>query len=72
MHSSLYKNTFRIKTMSIVKEPKGVDFVVKSEPWTDKELKEFRKMMEKQKSELGEKKRSKIKENYKKVCKQPA
>jgi hypothetical protein len=58
--------------MSIVKEPKGVDFVVKSEPWSDEELKEFRKMMKKQKSELGEKKRSKIKENYKKVSKQPA
>jgi len=58
--------------MAIVKEPKGVDFVVKSEPWTDKELKEFRKMMEKQKSELGEKKRSKIKESYKKVSRQPA
>ena len=58
--------------MAIVKEPKGVDFVVKSEPWTDKELREFRKMMEKQKSELGEKKRSRIKENYKKVSKQPA
>lgn len=58
--------------MAIVKEPKGVDFVVKSEPWTDKELKEFRKVMEKQKSELGEKKRSKIKENYKKVSRQPA
>lgn len=58
--------------MAIVKEPKGIDFVVKSEPWTDKELKEFRKVMEKQKSELGEIKRSKIKENYKKVSKQPA
>ncbi len=60
--------------MSIVKEPKGIDFVVKSEPWTDKELKEFRKLMEKQKSELGEKKRSKIKEKIKKVSKskQPA
>jgi hypothetical protein len=58
--------------MAIVKEPKGVDFVVKSEPWTEKELKEFRKLMKKQKSELGEKKRSKIKENYKKVSNQPA
>ena len=58
--------------MAIVKEPKGIDFVVKSEPWTDNELKEFRKVMEKQKSELGEKKRSKIKENYNKVSKQPA
>ncbi len=58
--------------MAIVKEPKGVDFVVKSEPWSDEELKEFRKLMKKQKSELGEKKRSKIKENYKKASKQPA
>jgi len=58
--------------MAIVKEPKGVDFVVKSEPWTDKELKEFRRLMKKQKSKLGEEKRSKIKENYKKVSKQPA
>jgi len=57
--------------MSIVKEPKGVDFVVKSEPWSDEELKEFRKLMKKKKSELGEKKRSKIKENYKKVSRQP-
>lgn len=58
--------------MAIIKEPKGIDFVVKSEPWTDKELKEFRKLMKMQKSDLGEKKRSKIKENYKKVSKQPA
>jgi len=58
--------------MAIVKEPKGVDFVVKSEPWTEIELKEFRKLIKKQKSELGEKTRSKIKENYKKVSKQPA
>lgn len=58
--------------MAIVKEPKGIDFVVKSEPWSDEELKEFRKLMKNQKSELGEKKRSKIKEKYKKVSKQPA
>ena len=60
--------------MAIVKEPKGVDFVVKSEPWSDEELKEFRKLMKKQKSDLGEKKRSEIKEKVKKVSKtkQPA
>lgn len=55
--------------MSIVKEPKGVDFVVKSEPWSDQELKEFRKLMKKQKSELGEEKRSKIKEKVNKISK---
>jgi hypothetical protein len=55
--------------MAIVKEPKGIDFVVKSEPWSDQELKEFRKLIKKQKSDLGEKKRSKIKEKAKKVSK---
>jgi len=60
--------------MAIVKEPKGIDFVVKSKPWSDDELKEFRKLMKKQKSDLGEKKRSKIKEKVIKVSKskQPA
>jgi hypothetical protein len=58
--------------MAVVKEPKGIDFVVKSEPWSDEELKEFRKLMKKQKSELCEKKRSKIKEKFKKVSKQSA
>lgn len=53
--------------MSIVKEPKGVDFLVKSEPWTDNELSDFRKLMKKQKSELSKEKRSKIRKNYKKV-----
>ena len=58
--------------MAIVKEPKGVDFVVKSEPWTNKELKEFRRLMKKQKSKLGEEKRSNINEYYKKISKQSA
>lgn len=53
--------------MSIVKEPKGVDFLVKSEPWTDNELSDFRKLMKKEKSELSKEKRSKIRKNYKKV-----
>jgi len=52
--------------MAIVKEPKGVDFVVKSEPWTDKKLKEFRKLMKKQKSKLGEKNAPKSKRITKK------
>lgn len=58
--------------MAIVKEPKGIDFVVKSEPWSDEELKEFRKIMDKQKAELGEKKREKIRERFKKTSKQLA
>lgn len=31
--------------MGLIKEPKKVDFVIKSEPWSDKELKEFRNVM---------------------------
>jgi len=60
--------------MDIVKEPKGIDFVVNSEPWSENELKEFRKLMKKKKSELGKKKRAKIKETYNKISKpkQPA
>ena len=60
--------------MDIVKEPKGIDFVVNSEPWSEKELKEFRKLMKKKKSELGNEKRAQIKETYNKISKpkQPA
>jgi hypothetical protein len=58
--------------MAIIKEPKGIDFVVNSDPWTDEELKQFRKLMEKQKSDLGEKKRLKIKQKVKGASKQPA
>lgn len=38
--------------MGLIKEPKNVDFTVKSEPWTEEELKDFRKLM----SELKAKK----------------
>jgi len=31
--------------MGLIKEPKGVDFIIESEPWTDKELADFRKLM---------------------------
>ena len=58
--------------MAIIKEPKGVDFVVNSEPWTEEELKQFRKLMKKQKSDLGEKKRLKIEEKVNEASKQEA
>ena len=32
--------------MGLVREPKDVDFTVKSEPWTEEELVEFRKIMD--------------------------
>ena len=31
--------------MGLIKEPKNVDFSTKSEPWTEKELLDFRKIM---------------------------
>ena len=31
--------------MCLIKEPKNVDFSVQSEPWTEDELKDFRKLM---------------------------
>lgn len=31
--------------MGLIKEPKNVDFTVQSEPWTEDELKDFRKLM---------------------------
>ena len=32
--------------MTPIKEPKNIDFSKKSEPWTEKELSEFRKVMQ--------------------------
>ena len=32
--------------MRLIKEPKNVDFTVQSEPWTEEELKDFRKLMQ--------------------------
>lgn len=32
--------------MGLIKEPKHVDMSMKSEPWTEEELADFRKLME--------------------------
>jgi len=32
--------------MGLIKEPKNIDFSTKSEPWTEEELVDFRKIME--------------------------
>ena len=32
--------------MGLIKEPKNVDFTVQSEPWSEEELKDFRKLMD--------------------------
>ena len=31
--------------MGLIREPKGIDFIIESKPWTDKELADFRKLM---------------------------
>jgi hypothetical protein len=31
--------------MGLIKEPKNIDFCVQSEPWTEEELRDFRKIM---------------------------
>jgi hypothetical protein len=36
--------------MGLIKESKKVDLIIKSEPWSDKELKEFRKIIKAQKA----------------------
>lgn len=36
--------------MGLIKEPRGIDFLIQSEPWTKKELAEFRKLMKGQKA----------------------
>ena len=40
--------------MKLAKEPKDVDFLIKSEPWTEKDLADFRRLMQKikQKNQL--------------------
>lgn len=42
--------------MGLIKEPKNVDFVVQSEPWTEDELKDFRKLMNELKTKNAKKK----------------
>jgi len=34
--------------MGLIREPKNVDLIIKSEPWTKEELKKFREIMKKQ------------------------
>jgi hypothetical protein len=32
--------------MGLIKEPKNIDLSIKSEPWTEQELSDFRKIMQ--------------------------
>ena len=42
--------------MGLIKEPKNVDFSTKSEPWTEKELADFRKLMKEIKTKNSKRK----------------
>jgi hypothetical protein len=39
--------------MGLIREPKNVDFIIKSEPWTKEELKKFREIMKQQREKLA-------------------
>jgi hypothetical protein len=45
--------------MKLIREPKNIDFIIKSEPWTEEELIEFRIIMKK-KRELFNKKKDRL------------
>lgn len=46
----MFHNILNHEIMGLIKESKKVDLIIKSEPWTDKELKEFREIMKSQKA----------------------
>lgn len=56
--------------MGLIKEPKNVDFSNKSEPWTEKELADFRKIMKAIKEKNTKRKERTLRNTGKK--KQPA
>lgn len=41
--------------MKLKKEPKNIDFVIKSETWSEKDLADFRKLMQKLKRQNNKK-----------------
>ena len=45
----------------IIKEPKNVDLSTKSEPWTEQELTDFRKIIQEIKEKNSKKRKRKIK-----------
>ena len=42
--------------MGLIKEPKNVDFSTQSKPWTEKELADFRKLMQEIKAKNAKRK----------------
>jgi hypothetical protein len=51
--------------MGLIKEPKDIDFSTKSEPWTEQELSEFRKIMQEIKSRNAKIKQESLQETGK-------
>lgn len=44
--------------MGLIKEPKDIDFIIKSEPWSQEELKQFRAIMNEHRKKKLSKSRS--------------
>jgi hypothetical protein len=44
-HCDSFHNNLNHNKMGLIREPKNVDFTVQSKPWTDEELRDFRKLM---------------------------
>lgn len=53
--------------MSLIKEPKDVDFSTKSDPWTEQELSDFRALMKEIKAERKKKKAPNLKKDTTKI-----
>jgi hypothetical protein len=53
--------------MGLIREPKNVDFTAQSQPWTEEELADFRKLMTELKAKNSHK-RIRTKKNKKKIA----
>ena len=60
--------------MGLIKEPKNVDFSMKSEPWTEEELKELSEFIKKSKAanRAGKKRRTRQKQSPVKLHAKPS
>ncbi|WP_077564420.1 hypothetical protein [Elizabethkingia meningoseptica] len=53
------KNTLKIKTMGIIKEPKDIDFIIQSRPLTKEEQNEISEFIRMRKAQKAAKRNSK-------------
>ena len=54
--------------MGLIREPKNVDFTVQSKPWTEEELRDFRKLMKELKAKNSKRKLRTVPMTRKKVA----